>query len=225
MIISVIICFCYLSPVRWDFQLRNRSDEGNTGFYFVRSNERTIRLFTDVVAIMPKYSTIPHCSQERFISNSHPPSPCLSGKSILTTKQSSGTLCGKVHIIRLTLDLTLLRRSLPNSEVLPLSECRPHAINISASAVKELPLVSCPLDNCAFSSCTLNGGMFDFATLAGALHARRWQGLPGSIHANCLKGNEMKVKSLRAHNLWLASGEDSPTGCAALDPALTTHYS
>jgi hypothetical protein len=37
----------------WDFFYRSRI-EGNTGFYFVKSNERTIKLWADAFAAAPK---------------------------------------------------------------------------------------------------------------------------------------------------------------------------
>ena len=37
----------------WDLQ--KSKEEGNTGFYFVRSNKRTIKLWADAFAAVPKY--------------------------------------------------------------------------------------------------------------------------------------------------------------------------
>jgi hypothetical protein len=48
----------YCSCKDWDFY--KTTEEGNTGLYFVRSNERTIRLFTDLNDLAPKY--VYHCS-------------------------------------------------------------------------------------------------------------------------------------------------------------------
>jgi hypothetical protein len=36
---------------RWDF--RKSREEGNTGFYFVRSNSRTIKIWAEAFAAMP----------------------------------------------------------------------------------------------------------------------------------------------------------------------------
>jgi hypothetical protein len=38
----------------WDFY--KSEEEGNTGFYFVRSNSRTIKLWKDALATAPKYA-------------------------------------------------------------------------------------------------------------------------------------------------------------------------
>ena len=40
----------------WDLQ--KSKEEGNTGFYFVRSNKRTIKLWADAFAAVPKYVII-----------------------------------------------------------------------------------------------------------------------------------------------------------------------
>lgn len=37
----------------WDFFYRSKY-EGNTGFYFVRSNEKTMKLWADAYAAAPK---------------------------------------------------------------------------------------------------------------------------------------------------------------------------
>lgn len=40
---------------RWDNFFTSQKLEGNTGFYYVRSNEKTIKLWADAFAAAPKY--------------------------------------------------------------------------------------------------------------------------------------------------------------------------
>lgn len=42
----------YYSTQPWNFLTENEDLEGNTGFYFVRSNNRTISLFREAIKTM-----------------------------------------------------------------------------------------------------------------------------------------------------------------------------
>lgn len=52
-IISNVMLDALIRDKYWDFFYRSRI-EGNTGFYFVKSNERTIKLWADAFAAAPK---------------------------------------------------------------------------------------------------------------------------------------------------------------------------
>jgi hypothetical protein len=80
----------YYSPSAWNFQ-KNVYDEGNTGFYFVRGNAKTVNLFSKVVESMSRYFPIvmnPFCRKElKFLFY-------LTEWNIWMIKRSFGSICG-----------------------------------------------------------------------------------------------------------------------------------
>lgn len=60
-------------------------------------------------------------------------------------------------------------------------------------------VVTCPLDGCMFSAGALRGVAYDW--LRDNLNTRH---LPlVSVHANYLKGNELKYHALKKHGYWI----------------------
>ena len=136
----------------WDF--RKTPDEGNTGFYFVRSGPHTIKLWGDTIAAVPRF-------------------PGLDDQTIFW------------NVIRSSVD----------PRIIPLPRCQHYSDSQRAA------LVSCPLDGCMFSAGALRG--VAYVMLTDGLKKRN--GTLHTIHANYIKGNEMKKAALNKHGYWLAT--------------------
>lgn len=141
---------------KWDFH--TSQEEGNTGFYYVQSNLRTIKLFEEVIKESPKF-------------------PALDDQSIFWT----------------------LIRSIKNLNIKPLIKCSNYEeINTNITTNQ---IITCHLDGCLFSVGALRG--VAYVMLIDNL--KKQDNFPISIHANFMKGNDLKMKSLMKHGYWLTT--------------------
>lgn len=152
----------------WDF--KRSKEEGNTGFYFVRSNNRTIKLWEHAYEVALK-------------------TPKLDDQAVFW------------HVIR--------RSSDPVIE--PIGKCRHHNItssNINSSSEIDaaVPLVTCFLDTCVFSSGMLSKIYIPEYTYGELLDNLKYKNESiVALHANYLTGNKAKMVRMNEHGFWLAT--------------------
>lgn len=150
---------------KWDFY--KSEEEGNTGFYFVRANEKTIKLWRHSINIAPQYPGVDDQS--------------IFWELIRTTK---------VHHIK----------PIP-------SGCRHYGDvdkheSISNSSMGDNKyIITCHLDGCVFSAGALRGVAFTW--LSENLKRKKERAV--SVHANYLKGNEVKMRHLQQHKFWITT--------------------
>lgn len=137
---------------QWDFF--KSDEEGNTGFYYARSNPRTLKLWKDALALSPQF-------------------PDLDDQSVFW-----------IHL-----------RKTEDPKPLPLSHCG-HFDNTTRTG-KEL--ITCALDGCIFSAGGLRGVAYDW--LRENLAKRKESVVV--VHANYLKGNQLKKERLQQHGYWI----------------------
>jgi hypothetical protein len=76
---------------------------------------------------------------------------------------------------------------------------------------KEIPLIACMLDNCAFSSGMLSRlwiPEFTYEELVDIIAIRKEK--MAAVHANYIKGNKLKMQKMFEHGFWLAIPEPGP---------------
>jgi hypothetical protein len=154
-----------ICPQCYDWNFFKSEEEGNTGFYFVRSNDRTIKLFSQVLKNAPNH-------------------PDLDDQSVFW--------------------LTLRQEATKSAlEILPMPACSHLSdplSNSTASASNQLtPIVTCALDGCMFAAGALRGVAYDW--VRDNLQQRGNQLV--TIHANYLKGNDLKAIALKKHGYWI----------------------
>jgi hypothetical protein len=168
----------------WDFR-NTPKEEGNTGFYYVKSNPRTIKLWQRAYEAVPKY-------------------PGLDDQAVFW------------RVIRQSTD----------PEIVPLGVCRdfdPASSDSKGSRLlgegeekeggekdkdKEaaIPLVTCRLDPCVFSSGMLSRVWIPEYTYEALVDnvALRNETIC-ALHANYLSGNTPKMQRMQEYGFWLAS--------------------
>ena len=145
----------------WDFRKSNK-EEGNTGFYYVKSNERTIKLWEDAYKAVPKFAG-------------------LDDQAVFW------------RVIRQSVD----------PQIEPIGDCRHFSHHNEINAI---PLVTCVLDPCVFSSGMLSRVWVPEYTYEALLQnlAKRNETFC-AVHANYLKGNKPKQQRMEEYGFWLAT--------------------
>jgi len=153
----------------WTFR-GSPKEEGNTGFYFVRSNARTIKLWQTA------YEAVPHY-------------PGLDDQAVFW------------RIIRQSTD----------PPVVPIGTCKHYsdaeaALYDPSPADAAVPLVTCVLDPCVFSSGMLSRVWVPEYTYEQLLEnvALRNETIC-AVHANYLSGNAPKMQRMQEYGFWLAT--------------------
>jgi len=166
----------------WTFR-GSPKEEGNTGFYFVRSNARTIKLWQTA------YEAVPHY-------------PGLDDQAVFW------------RIIRQSTD----------PPVVPIGACR-HYSDAGAegydpvsgnAADAPVPLVTCVLDPCVFSSGMLSRVWVPEYTYEQLLEnvALRNETIC-AVHANYLSGNAPKMQRMQEYGFWLATKSGTKVNATA----------
>ena len=182
------------SKFGWRF---NHSMEGNTGFYAVRSNPRTIRtwdLTYRACSLTPLYD-----DQTMFwlILRTNL-NPIASPLSVCPTATGGASVSSLVD---------------PSSP-------------LPASAGNNT-VVSCPLDSCVFSAGGLRSYETYSKLQQALRHGQRpGQGERHAVmaHANWMNGRQNKLEALRRNGLWLAQWQPAPRSASPVsrDPESTT---
>jgi len=183
----------------WNFYYSE--EEGNTGFYFVRSSPRTIKLFQAAIADAPKHPGL----DDQTIFWDVMRSKALTDPKIValpkcrhfehngpvrTSQEPPANYLSK----RKKNDYTIEYPGVPSDE-----------------KEKEKELIVCPLDGCVFSAGALRG--VAYAWLEDNLKNRK-NDTVCTVHANYLKGH-LKAAALEQHGYWLAmkEGHDHSNNC------------
>ena len=153
----------------WTFR-GSPKEEGNTGFYYVRSNARTIKLWQTAYEAVPRY-------------------PGLDDQAVFW------------RIIRQSTD----------PPVVPIGTCKHYNEDVAAQydtspANAPVPLVTCVLDPCVFSSGMLSRVWVPEYTYEQLLEnvALRNETIC-AVHANYLSGNTPKMQRMQEYGFWLAT--------------------
>lgn len=159
----------------WDFR-RSNKEEGNTGFYFVRSNERTIKLWKDAYEAVPKF-------------------PGLDDQAVFwrVIRQSLDPPVEPLGDCRDYRQRNRLLRENLNFERRMTSRAKS-------------PLVTCVLDPCVFSSGMLSRVWvpeYTYEALLENLDKRNETFC--AVHANYLSGNKPKQQRMAEYGFWLAT--------------------
>jgi Nucleotide-diphospho-sugar transferase len=175
---------CCREKQTWDF--RRSKEEGNTGFYFVRSNNRTIKLWADAYAAVPKFRGL---DDQAVFWN-----------VIRHTEDPPIYPLGKCRNLEDTEKVTVSygKRKMKQKEV----------------PVKDA-LTTCVLDACVFSSGMISRYYvpeFTYERLLENLKLRNETIC--TLHANYMKGNLPKMERMRAHGFWLSVANDGSNHAA-----------
>ena len=164
----------------WSFR-GSPKEEGNTGFYYVKSNQRTIKLWQTA------YEAVPHY-------------PGLDDQAVFW------------RIIRQSTD----------PPVVPIGTCKHYTDQEAAlldptPANALVPLVTCVLDPCVFSSGMLSRVWVPEYTYEQLLEnvALRNESIC-AVHANYLSGNAPKMQRMQEYGFWLAT-KSGTKGAASHD--------
>jgi len=161
--------------------------EGNTGFYYVRSNNRTMKLWSDTVMKGSKY-------------------PDLDDQTILW-----------YHVLRESTDpivVSLSRCVLPSSNSNSNSNNNASKRRRMQGQINDtVVFVMCALDPCLFTAGILADPVWGGrpANLKSQLKIMN-RDMPVTMHANFMFGNAKKRQRMIEHNLWLFESHDSHVG-------------
>jgi Nucleotide-diphospho-sugar transferase len=191
----------------WDF--RRSKEEGNTGFYFVRSNNRTIKLWADAYAAMPKF---PGLDDQAVFWNviRHAEDPPIYP-------------LGKCRNLEDTEKVTVSygEKKKNNKNKNKKKQKQKQKQKQKEVSVKDV-LTTCVLDACVFSS-----GMISRYRVPEFTYERLLENLKlhnetiCTLHANYMKGNLPKMERMRAHGFWLSVANDGGSNHAAGSVATT----
>jgi len=185
-----------------------RADEGNTGFYFIRSTSSTIRLYDLTIEEAKRYPNLDEQTifwtfakeEARLQARGAPPVVDL----------------GYCHDFEFSGFVRSRRRKGEEQITIPYLDVKSHRFKTETSAhllnnglfsrythTKSTnhtgEIVVCPLDGCVFSVGALRGVSYrmleDGLKLRGEMSA--------AIHANFMKGSVSKTAALKRHGLWL----------------------
>ena len=182
-----------------------RGDEGNTGFYFIRSTNSTIRLYEVAISEARHY---PNLDEQAIFWS-------------LVKDESRMRGTGAPHVVDLGFChdfeysglVRSRRRNGEDSISIPYLDVRSPHFKTTTSAMllnnglfatyvtKDLykEIVICPLDGCLFSVGALRGVSYHMLEVG-----LKWRSETSvAIHANFMKGSAQKAEALKKHGLWL----------------------
>jgi len=182
-----------------------RGDEGNTGFYYIRSTNSTIRLYDLTISEAKRF---PNLDEQTIFWTFVKDESRMRGKGAPDVVD-----LGYCHDFEYSGLVRSRRRKGEEDISIPYVDVRaPHfKTATSAGLLKnglfsqyankdhEKEIVICPLDGCLFSAGALRG--VSYHMLEDGLKWRRETSI--AIHANFMKGSAQKSGALKRHGLWL----------------------
>lgn len=169
-----LFSFSSISCYKWDFD-KTLDIEGNTGLFYLQSNYRTVAWWKEFTEVSQKHSTL----DDQTIFWQH--FVRMKNKSISNFDNTSRA----IHV-------------------------GPCQSNLSYSVVQSKhsstlsEIVMCHVDGCAFSVGALRGIAYSWLRNYIRMHSRQNQLKLISIHANFIRGNELKMGRLKEFGYWIA---------------------